>query len=167
MKKTFKRFLIFNTLILTFGLASGLNAQTETASANTGKHSRSKDSAGNIEQPDLALDTLFSFTISCPFTPLPLDGSSSVAPICNVFTPNNDNKNDVFRIESRNLKSMHCLIWNRWGDQMDEITSPDGDWTGESKSGNPCAEGVYYYSFNATGNDGVVYSKQGFVQLIR
>jgi hypothetical protein len=35
--------------------------------------------------------------------------------IPNVFTPNGDQANEVFKILSKGLKTLRCEIYNRWG----------------------------------------------------
>jgi len=87
--------------------------------------------------------------------------------IPNVFTPNNDQQNDVFSISSNNLQSLNCQIFNRWGVKVWELTTPLESWDGHDKTGIPCSEGVYFYVLHATGTDSRVYHQTGFIQLSR
>lgn len=87
--------------------------------------------------------------------------------IPNVFTPNNDQQNDVFSISSYNIQSLNCQIFNRWGVKVWELTTPLESWDGHDKTGIPCSEGVYFYVLNATGTDSRVYHQTGFIQLSR
>lgn len=63
----------------------------------------------------------------------------------NVFTPNGDGENDVFRpfpyyaVESIDLK-----VYNRWGKLVFETTKPDILWDGKI-DGKPATDGVYFY----------------------
>jgi gliding motility-associated-like protein len=112
----------------------------------------------------------FVAKLTCnPISPRPplADQVSSVGPLPNIFTPNGDNLNDTFRIPSKHLKSLHCFIYNRWGNQVGEINTPEGSWTGNTSGNKFCSDGVYYYSFTAQGEDNVNYSNKGFLQLER
>jgi gliding motility-associated-like protein len=61
------------------------------------------------------------------------------AVIPNVFTPDNDGVNDVFKIE--NLAPNSSLtIYNRWGNTVYQSTNYQNNW-----DGNNCPAGVYYY----------------------
>jgi gliding motility-associated-like protein len=77
----------------------------------------------------------------------------------NVFTPNNDSKNNVFKplnnhedetdaeriCESTNY-SMN--IYNQWGKHMASVESGNElpSWNGKNKKGNEVAEGIYFYN---------------------
>ena len=65
----------------------------------------------------------------------------------NVFTPNNDQHNDVFKpfpydfVEKINIK-----IFDRWGIMVFTTENPDIMWDGKNQYTNlDCSEGVYYY----------------------
>ncbi|MFN4084008.1 MAG: gliding motility-associated C-terminal domain-containing protein [Bacteroidia bacterium] len=66
----------------------------------------------------------------------------------NVFTPNNtDNKNSVFKpFPYRFIDKIDMVIYTRWGQEVFKTNDTDINWDGtDQKSGNDCAEGVYYY----------------------
>lgn len=63
----------------------------------------------------------------------------------NVFSPNGDGDNDEFEFQPMNVVSLSARIYNRWGTQVAEITSPTGKWDGKDKGGKECPDGVYYY----------------------
>lgn len=65
----------------------------------------------------------------------------------NVFTPNNDGKNDLFRAFPYCLiESVDMVIYNRWGQPVFETTDPDILWDGvHMDSGTRVPDGVYYY----------------------
>jgi gliding motility-associated-like protein len=95
-------------------------------------------------------------------------------PLPNVFTPNSDDINDVFKITCTNMKEIKCEIYNRWGVQvfyklLSDNLQPTSNinWEGATNAGLECTEGVYYYVFAAQGNDGKDYHQNGFVQLLR
>jgi len=86
--------------------------------------------------------------------------------IPNVFTPNNDGANETFRVESEGLETEEMLIYNRWGKQIFSWSEVGGEWDG-TINGEKAADGIYYYIFNANGNDGVEYRSNGTVTLLR
>jgi gliding motility-associated-like protein len=87
--------------------------------------------------------------------------------IPNVFTPNGDNTNDVFKPITKNIETLQCTIYNRWGIQVAELKEPSQVWDGRNTAGMQCTAGVYYYVLTAKGTDGKEYEEKGFVQLIR
>ena len=85
----------------------------------------------------------------------------------NVFTPNGDLINDEFAMESKEIRTFSCTIFNRWGKKIFEWNDVNTGWDGKTKSGNLAADGVYYFIINAIGNDDVEYDLTGTVTLIR
>lgn len=79
--------------------------------------------------------------------------------IPNVFTPNGDNKNELFKI-STTLEKVDLKIINRYGK---EIFSGDGlaGWDGHGVS-----DGVYFWQAIFQDCTGQVQKKKGYVQLI-
>lgn len=65
----------------------------------------------------------------------------------NVFTPNNDGVNDVFRpFPYKYVESIDFTVYNRWGVEVFSTTNPDILWKGTvANSDKPCSSGVYYY----------------------
>jgi len=82
----------------------------------------------------------------------------------NVFTPNNDGKNDVFKIEFiEEYENTQVLIYDRWGGKVFESSNYDNNfnaWTGSN-----CSDGVYYYIINTTVGNKKQFN--GSVTLIR
>lgn len=87
--------------------------------------------------------------------------------IPNIFTPNNDNVNDVFKITSSGLESLNCKIYDRWGILVGEMLGANDAWDGRTISGVECTDGVYFYVLTAKGIDGKEYNQRGFLQLTR
>lgn len=85
----------------------------------------------------------------------------------NIFTPNHDGVNDVFRPIMEGIKSVHVLIYNRWGVLMKEWHEVNGFWDGYTSADVPCPEGTYFVVCEAEGVDGVKYSLKGSLQLAR
>ncbi len=87
----------------------------------------------------------------------------------NVFTPNGDKVNDIFRLISSNLAEVYLIVYDRWGNKVYELTSDTGNfaWDGKTQYGKDCAEGTYFYIIKATGKDGQEYDLKGNVSLFR
>jgi OmpA-OmpF porin, OOP family len=98
--------------------------------------------------------------------PPPVEPVSSIS-IPNIFTPNGDNINDDFRIETENLTAYSLDIYNRWGVQVFTTASISQFWDGRTTSGIECSDGTYYYIISAMGADNKPYSLKGFVTLLR
>ncbi len=91
------------------------------------------DSSGN--------ESLFSNKVcididTCPTYHLP-----------NVFTPNHDLSNDVFRpFPYTSVERIDLTIFNRWGSVVFKTTDPEINWDGKDMNTHQdCSEGVYFY----------------------
>ncbi|MBI4946229.1 MAG: choice-of-anchor L domain-containing protein [Bacteroidetes bacterium] len=90
----------------------------------------------------------------------------------NVFTPNEDGTNDLFKpIIAKNATTMQITIFNRWGEEVYKWGTTSGEtwkgWDGTGKSGNKTSDGTYYYIVHATKADGTEFpSMKGYVSLI-
>jgi gliding motility-associated-like protein len=95
----------------------------------------------------------------------------------NVFTPNDDYKNDQFVPLVKNeicLDSYHLRVFNRWGQQLFESWVHNVGWTGMSIYGHSYEEGNYFYIVDYTyhivdGNSARSVSRElkGFFLLAR
>lgn len=84
------------------------------------------------------------------------------------FTPNNDGKNDLFKIlGANNLSHYHFLVYNRWGQKVFESKDYTKGWDGNFK-GQVQQTGIYvwYCNFQKTSTSGNTAMK-GTVLLIR
>ncbi len=65
----------------------------------------------------------------------------------NVFTPNEDNINDLFKpYPYRFVDHIDLKIYNRWGTLVFETEDPDINWNGQDlNTGKIVSDGVYYY----------------------
>ena len=68
----------------------------------------------------------------------------------NVFTPNKDGQNDGFNIKASCIKSIHKVIYNRWGMVVFESTQLNEVWDGRTTSGIEVPDGTYFYIFDVT-----------------
>lgn len=93
----------------------------------------------------------------------------SALEIPNIFTPNGDNRNDVFFIKGTGLGAVKMTVIDRWGRKVYEVIGQEGalSWDGKDFSGKECADGVYFYTLKASGLDGKEYDKSGNITLLR
>jgi len=90
----------------------------------------------------------------------------------NVFSPNDDGKNDVFKLDIIAMKTFEGYIYNRSGDRIHTWNNLDEameGWNGSmfNNGSLKASAGVYYYVFKAVGKDGVEHKKAGFFYLVR
>ena len=99
---------------------------------------------------------------NCPIYTLP-----------NVFTPNGDGANDMYKpFPYRFIDRINLKIFNRWGQLVHESQDPDIQWMGTNLNGKDLAEGVYYYTCEVYEDrlNGVVKQPDilsGFIHIIR
>ena len=95
------------------------------------------------------------------FEPIAFDG-------VNIFSPNGDGNNDVFTFEfkSASIAQLECIIVNRWGIKVGEITTQNGTWDGTDMNGDPCSDGVYFYTYSAKADNGEKLEGQGTLQIV-
>jgi gliding motility-associated-like protein len=91
----------------------------------------------------------------------------------NVFTPNGDDQNDVFKIpclDSGLYDNSALFVYNQWGDLVYSAepysNTPPTVWNGtlNNEQGKDLPDGVYYYIFKSGPNNPPV---KGFVQIFR
>ena len=87
--------------------------------------------------------------------------------IPNVFTPNNDKKNDVFQIRTTNTTSLKVEIFNRWGNKIAEMNGINDCWDGRTSSGEELPTGNYFFQLISKDSDDNQYIKTGEIMLIR
>jgi len=86
----------------------------------------------------------------------------------NVFTPNNDGKNDVFKYDVTGWTSYHIEIFNRWGNKVFETDEIGKFWNGKKyNTEEDMPEGVYYGVFEAKNCTGATIRKSFNVTLFR
>ena len=88
------------------------------------------------------------------------ENSTIIVP--NVFTPNGDNKNDVFKITTTGIKELNCDIFNRWGTKVANISGINGTWDGSNAN-----DGTYFFILIAKGFDDKEYKQQGYINLFK
>lgn len=93
---------------------------------------------------------------------------ASLVDVPNVFTPNGDGVNDIFKAKTRSLESFEGVILNRWGRKVFEWRDPHDGWNGRI-GGSYADPGTYYYIITARGREIITkkYTKKGPLMLIR
>jgi gliding motility-associated-like protein len=97
---------------------------------------------------------------------------NDVQPCCtfsypDAFTPNNDGKNDGFRVITYGNQSEYDLsVYNRWGQRVFHSSNPKEYWNG-MLGGKECEVGTYYYFMRAKCFSGNNEYHKGEVVLIR
>ena len=93
------------------------------------------------------------------------------AVIPNVFSPNNDGRNDVFEVRGLGVQEFSMEVYNRWGQKMYETKSPQLGWKGlvDNESDLPVPDGTYFYivSYRDLCSEVEEVSKAGHVTLLR
>jgi gliding motility-associated-like protein len=82
--------------------------------------------------------------------------------IPNVFTPNIDLVNDVWKCDFSAFENVSCVIYNRWGNLVFQSDKQIILWDGRTTSGNNCENGVYFYCIETEKE-----KYKGHIQLIR
>ncbi|MEI6123156.1 MAG: gliding motility-associated C-terminal domain-containing protein [Bacteroidota bacterium] len=86
--------------------------------------------------------------------------------IPNIFSPNGDGANDIFRVRGPNIDSVHLQVYNRWGNLVFESKDINAGWDGTYK-GQDCEAGVYAFWATINFTNGQTIVKSGNVTLIR
>ena len=87
--------------------------------------------------------------------------------IPNVFTPNGDGKNDVFKVSARGVTTFNCSIYNRWGLKLYEWNDANGFWNGKTPDGSLASDGTYFYIINYDDIENNSKTEKGFLTLFR
>jgi gliding motility-associated-like protein len=92
----------------------------------------------------------------------PEDGNTEDFVFPNIFSPNSDATNDLFKIEKLPANT-ELIILNRWGNVVFSSDNYQNNWDGIDTSGKNLLEGVYTYKYRTfSGKVG-----HGFVHLVR
>ncbi|MBK6363315.1 MAG: gliding motility-associated C-terminal domain-containing protein [Saprospiraceae bacterium] len=91
----------------------------------------------------------------------------------NTFTPNADNKNDLYKpLTNYFIEKVEFIVYNQWGNQVYSTHDPKLNWNGNNYQGKELAEGVYHYTCRIFVRqiDGRLTeepSLSGFIQIFR
>lgn len=84
----------------------------------------------------------------------------------NMFTPNGDNLNDVFRVESNFIESMNLIVYNRWGQEIFTSNDQNNTWDG-SFEGNMLEPDVFGFHLEIVCINGFEYQTQGNITIMK
>ena len=126
-------------------------------------HTFSTDNIG-LNEVNVVLTNTTTGCIKTVFFDINVQG---VPEINNVFTPNADGVNDEFFFGEFGMNTVSIEFYNRWGQMVYAWDGIDKSWRGVDISGEAVAEGVYFYSLAAEGEDGYNYVEKGSVTLLR
>ncbi len=93
--------------------------------------------------------------------------SSDIYDIPNIFTPNGDGENDLFFFKMKNIASVGVVIFSPKSGIVCEWNSLEGNWSGKLQNGDDAPDGIYFYTIQANGSDGISHSQKGTVTLKR
>jgi gliding motility-associated-like protein len=122
-------------------------------------------------------EVCFYISASETSNPYGISGESISSTICtsptevitvpNVFTPNNDLDNDLFRpVLSFTPLEYHLIISDRQGNMLFETRDYLAEWDG-TQNGKPQPQGVYLWFLKLTTPSGKIISKTGTITIIR
>ena len=101
-------------------------------------------------------------------SPLSVTISESKLIMPNAFSPNDDQRNDTYKVkEYQSLVEFRAIIFNRWGQKLYEWDDPAADGWDGTFHGSPVKEGVYFVLVEAKGADGRIYHIRRDVNLLR
>ncbi len=121
-------------------------------------------------------NSICAFTSSVNVSVIVADTCFKNPSIPNIFTPNNDDVNDVWQIKFPYGYALQDLeIYNRWGTLIYERNNLEFKingytkigWDGRTTSGEECSAGVYFYVVKYTDRNNEVKIGKGNVTLMR
>ncbi len=83
------------------------------------------------------------------------------------FTPNGDDNNDKFIVRGANIKELHFIVWDRWGEKVyetNDILALGWDGTYNGKESTPDS---YAWYLEVTCGNGATYVNKGNVTLLK
>jgi gliding motility-associated-like protein len=110
-----------------------------------------------LENSGGCLDTAFATLCILPEVPVFIP---------DIFSPNGDGNNDVFRLRGHGITNVEFLVYSRWGELVFSSKDINKGWDG-TINGKPQPSGNYIYYIQASLNDGTVQELKGEVTLIR
>lgn len=96
---------------------------------------------------------------------MPEDDGEYTLYVPNTFTPNKDGINEAWHVYGTCLSEYHCIIYNRWGEKIVEMTDIGDGWDG-TFMGQAVPDGVYVYILEVQTKKGPV-KRTGHISLFR
>lgn len=98
---------------------------------------------------------------------LPVCLNDSVyALIPNAFTPDGNQRNEIFKPVVVGANFYELIVYNRWGEKVFYSLDKNQGWDGMYK-GAPCQNGVYLYILNYKGKKSILKQEKGTLLLLR
>lgn len=98
-------------------------------------------------------------------------GDAPAAPIVleipNVFSPNNDDHNDIFWIYSEGFVELELWVYNRWGTLVYHGWDIPLGWNGINRNDKEASEGTYYWIVKGFDYTGELHRHAGYLTLLR
>lgn len=85
--------------------------------------------------------------------------------IPNVFTPDNDGVNDIFRISTAGYEALTCSIYNRHGEVVYIFHGLNGSWDAFTHAGVKVSAGTYFIFLELTLPDGSLETQHTTLQV--
>jgi len=84
----------------------------------------------------------------------------------NIFSPNGDGENDILYVESKGIKWLRFIIYDRWGEKVFESNDVNTGWDGLFR-GKPMNPTVFVYYIEVSFTNDTEITRQGNVALVR
>lgn len=84
----------------------------------------------------------------------------------NAFTPNNDGRNDIFKVYGSSIRYVEMKIFDQWGKSIHETNNNSTGWDGSHK-GKPQPAGIYMYVIKIKLENEDSFIRKGTLNLIR
>ena len=85
--------------------------------------------------------------------------------IPSAFTPNDDEHNELFIINGKNIDTYNIKIFSRWGELLFESDDIYKHWDG-TYNYNKVNQGTYYYQIEVLGMDKKLFNKAGTIDVL-
>jgi len=82
--------------------------------------------------------------------------------IPNIFTPNEDQRNDTWKTKEPFLIQANVKVYNRWGEEVFSSSLPGFEWNGKDS-----IPGSYFYHVEGIRFDGKAFLQKGWLELVR
>ncbi|HXS35185.1 MAG TPA: gliding motility-associated C-terminal domain-containing protein [Flavipsychrobacter sp.] len=129
----------------------------------------------NIANPIASPDTAITYTVTgidgndCPSSDSVriniMDCTASVD-VPEAFSPNGDGSNDILYVRGINIRSVHFIVFDRWGIKVFETDNINRGWDG-TYNGKIQPVETYAYILKAITINGLEINKKGNVTLLR
>jgi gliding motility-associated-like protein len=120
------------------------------------------------EAGDLTIVLIVEDSLGCTDTAVVNVSVTALLAYPNVFSPNGDGSNEVFRFIYNAFREFEVVILNRWGNVVSSGSYVDINylWDGRLPNGDLASEGVYFYQVKGILRDNTYREDYGFFHLV-